>query len=436
MYRTITAVSLSLVSAGSIAQEAPARPTFYKDVVPILQENCQECHRPVGANYGGRLAPMSLVTYDEARPWAKSIAKQVTNRAMPPWFAAREHDGEFVNERTLTDEEIATIERWVKTGAPRGNPADAPPQREFASIDGWMIGEPDLIVTMPEPYFIGDDVVDLYTAFNVDLTDEQMPEDMWITAFQCKPDGESIHHFNAMILPPKDGKLPDPAPFPNTNRGEIAPNAALGGQYIGGTASGSDPNFFAEGFGYPLKKGSRVTFDIHYHKEPGPGSGQWDQSSIGFKLTAEPPTRKIDGGGNGLLSSFGFAIPPGDARYQVGPISRVLKKESEIMTLMPHMHLRGAAAKFEALYPDGTSEVLLSVPEYDFSWQTVYYYREPKRVPANTKISFTAWFDNSEEMAELRNFDPTKTVRFGPASTDEMMMGFMMTAPVEEEGSD
>jgi mono/diheme cytochrome c family protein len=405
------------------------RPTFYKDVLPILQENCQECHRPAGTNYGGMVAPMSLITFEEARPWAKSIAKNVQDRTMPPWHADPSHRGVFSNERSLTDAEIASIVRWVETGARAGDAGDAPSQREFENVGGWMIGEPDLIVTMPEPYFVADEVNDVYTAFEVDLTDAQLPEDMWITGFQCKPDSKIIHHFNCHLLAPEKGELPPRRDDPIS--GDIAPQGA--GQYIGGVSSGTDANVFPEGFGLLLKKGTRVTFDIHYHKEPGEGTAVWDQSNIGFKLTSTPPKRELKS--PGPLFLFNIDIPPGESGYTLGPVAQVFKQDSEIISLMPHMHMRGDKAKFELFYPDGTSEVALYVPRYDFSWQTVYYFDEMKRVPAGTRIEYTAWYDNSEEKAAEAGFDPAQRVRFGQKSTDEMMMGFVMASPVTNEDS-
>ena len=407
-----------------------ARLTFYKDVLPILQENCQECHRPAGTNYGGMVAPMSLMTYEEARPWAKSILKQVKDKAMPPWDADESFRGVFSNERSLTDDEIATIERWVGTGALRGNRKDAPDPLIFENTDGWMIGEPDLVVAMPEPYFVSDDVGDQYTAFAVDLTEEQLPEDVWITAFQCKPGSKIIHHFNCHLLQPVDGKLPPPPVQAESST--ISPEGA--GQYIGGVSSGTDASKYPEGFGLPLKKGTRVTFDIHYHKEPGAGTAVTDLSHIGFRLSKTPPTRTL--GGVRPLMNFAINIAPGDPSHQIGPVSQVLQRAVDIIGLMPHMHMRGDKAKFEAFYPDGTSEVLLYVPRYDFSWQTVYYYKELKRIPADTRIEYTAWYDNSPAMAELRGFDPQQTVRFGQESTDEMMMGFVMGSVVPEDESD
>ena len=411
------------------AHSDSARVTFFKDVLPIFQENCQECHRPAGNNYGGMVAPMSLTTYEEARPWAKSIIKRITEKEMPPWDADESFKGVFSNERSLSDAEIETITRWVDTGAPRGNPKDAPEPLTFESSDGWVIGEPDLVVAMPEPYFVSDDAYDLYTAFAVDLTAEQLPEDAWITAFQCKPGSKIIHHFNCHLLPPVDGKLPPPPE--SAESASISPTGA--GQYIGGVSSGTDANVYPEGFGLPLKKGTRVTFDIHYHKEPGPGTAVTDLSHIGFRLSKTPPKRAL--GGVAPLMNFAITIAPGDPSHQIGPVSQLLTKPVDVIALMPHMHMRGDRAKFEAFYPDGSSEVLLYVPRYDFSWQTVYYYNELKRLPADTRIEYTAWYDNSPEMAQVRGFDSKQTVRFGQKSTDEMMMGFVMGSVVPEDES-
>jgi hypothetical protein len=371
-------------------------------------------------------APMALVSYDEARPWAKSIAKQVASREMPPWDAAPRHNGVFKNERVLADAEIATLVRWAESGAPAGDPKDAPPPREFETSGGWLIGQPDLVVQMPEPYLVGDDVRDLYAAFSVELTEEILPADAWVVAFQCQPDSDIIHHFNLHVLEPgPDGKLPPPPEFPKDD--EIAPQGA--GRYMGGVSSGSEANAYPPGYGFLLKKGSRVTFDIHYHKEPGAGTAVWDRSSIGFKFVPGP-LKDLNGGLRPLMK-FDFAIPPGVESYQLGPIGQVAQHDIDVIALMPHMHMRGRAAKFEAFYPDGTSEILLEVPAYDFSWQTVYYYDQLKRIPKGTRVEFTAWYENSAEKGAKYGFDATETVRFGQPSTAEMMMGFFMSAKAE-----
>ncbi|HVS14738.1 MAG TPA: hypothetical protein VMV46_12490 [Thermoanaerobaculia bacterium] len=417
--------------ATGTAAATDAAPTFYRDVLPLLQDNCQECHRPSGANYGGMRAPMAFVDYPATRPWARSIARQVESRTMPPWHADPMHNGVFSNERVLSDVEIATFTRWAAAGAPAGNPADAPPPRQWTVTEGWVIGEPDLVVTMPEPFLVEDDVVDLYAAFSVDLTEEMLPEDAWVVAFQCKPDSEVIHHFNLHLLEPdENGELPPPPEFPTAE--QIAPSADRAGRYMGGVSSGTDANRYPEGYGFLLKKGSRVTFDIHYHKEPGAGTAVWDRSAIGFKVV-EGPLENLNGGLRPLMD-FTFAIPPNVESYQVGPVSQIAQSDVDVVTLMPHMHMRGKAAKFEAFYPDGTSEVLLSVPHYDFEWQTVYYFKEKKRIPKGTRIEYTAWYENSAEKAARYGFDHTREVRFGQPSTDEMMMGFILSAPVADDG--
>lgn len=426
MRHALSMIALGLlVTLGASAQD---RVTFYKDVLPVLQENCQECHRPAGSNLGGMVAPMSLMTYQETRPWAKSIVKQIQSGKMPPWHADEAHAGQYSNERSLTKAEIALITDWVDLGAKRGQSTDAPAPKEFATTEGWNLGEPDLIVTMPEPFLVEDDVVDLYTAFEVDLTEEMLSEDVWITGFQCKPGSKVIHHFNCHLLyPDADGNLPPGRNSPVSDA--ISPVGA--GQYIGGVASGTGANRYPEGFGLPLKKGTRVTFDIHYHKEAGEGTSAFDQSSIGFQLTRTPPTRQMKSAGP--LSTFAINIPPGARQHKLGPVSQIFKQDSEIISFMPHMHMRGARAKFELFYPDGTSEVALHVPTYDFSWQTVYYLEEMMKVPEGTRIEFTAWYDNTPERAAEFGFDHNNTVRFGQASTDEMMMGFVMSAPVTSE---
>jgi hypothetical protein len=278
---------------------------------------------------------------------------------------------------------------------------------------------------MPEPFHVPDEADDLYTQFAVDLTDGMLPEDAWITAFQCKPASKIIHHFNAHLLAPVEGQLPPPPGSPISRT--VSPVGA--GLYIGGVSSGTDASVFPEGYAVPLRKGTRVTFDIHYHKEAGPGTEVWDQSSIGFRLTRTPPKAPI--GGVSVLY-FNIAIAPGEAEYQLGPYSRRITEDSSIVGLMPHMHMRGKRGRFEAIYPDGSREVLLEVPRYDFAWQTVYYYKQLKRLPKDSRIEFTAWYDNSEAYGRERGFDWTEAVKYGQRSSDEMMMGFVMTAPVIE----
>jgi mono/diheme cytochrome c family protein len=370
--------------------------TFTKDILPILQENCQDCHRPNGANLGGMVAPMSFTTYEDARPWAKSIAKEVAARNMPPWDATPEFHGVFRNERVLSEDQIETIVAWAQNGAKRGNPADAPAAREFSSSDGWQIGEPDLILSMPEKYFVKDDVEDIYVDFYAVVTEEMLPEPRYIKAIEFKPGSPVVHHI-----------ISDP---------------------LGGIAPGNGATFYPEGYGKILKPGARVSFEMHYHKEAGPGTGVWDQSQAAVKFypvgyTPEHEVRMA------MLGNFDFEIPAGDPNYTV-TAEEAFNRDTQILSYTPHMHLRGKSALYKAFLPDGKEEVLLDVPAYDFNWQTTYWYDELKVLPAGSKMEVALTWDNSAENPS--NPDPTKNVTWGEPTTSEMMFGFVQYAFVEE----
>ena len=226
--------------------------TFYGDVLPILQESCQVCHRENGANLGGMVAPMAFTSYEEARPWAKSIARKVESREMPPWHASPNQAGVFENERTLTDAEIGTLVAWAKTGAKPGDSSRAPEPKTFSSNDGWLIGKPDLIVQMPEKYRVEDDVEDHYITFESTITEEMLPEPRWMQAVEFRPGSSVVHH---IIAPP-----------------------------LGGIAPGNDPTVYREGYGRLLEPGTKIQWQMHYHKEPGPDTAVWDQSQAAIRF--------------------------------------------------------------------------------------------------------------------------------------------------------
>lgn len=396
---------------------ANGRLTFTKDVLPILKENCQNCHRPVGMNVGGMIAPMPLTTYAEVRPWAKAIARQVSARTMPPWHASEEFHGVFSNERTLTDDEIGAVVRWVETGCAPGNPADAPPPMTGVeeSTGGWSIGEPDLIVSM-DPFLVEDDVEDLNITFTTVLTDEELPEDRWIRAIEYKAGSECVHHICNSAVPPGY----DPDDFDSAER--------VG---LGCIAPGSDPRFMPEGFGTLLRRGSTIRWGMHYHKEPGPGTGVMDQSQMAF-IFADGPVRH-DVKFNIISSGNRWEIPPNHPEWVVGA-ARIFDEPTTILSLLPHMHFRGKAAEYRAVYPDGSSEVLLRVPQYDYNWQTIYRFREPKQIPAGTRVEVLMSYDNSPENNDRLNLVAGRAIRFGLPTTDEMMngwIGYANTVPNE-----
>jgi hypothetical protein len=381
-----------------------ARVTFHRDVQPILQAHCQSCHRPGGDNYTGMVAPMSLLTYNEVRPWAKSIAKNVESRAMPPWFAAPEFHGVFVNERTLDPTEIDTVMRWVAAGAPEGSPDEAPPPREFDD-HGWRIGQPDLIVKAPR-YFVPDDADTHYIDHRVTLTPDILPESRFVQAIEWRGGASVVHHIVGYAY------------MPGTE------NNRLMGYGLGSIAPGEEPMHFPEGYAKLLVTGSTVVFSMHYSKEKGAGTGEWDESEVAFKFYPKHATVKhfVD---HNAIGSSSFELPPGAPAWRVGA-ARTFTEETSILALHPHMHLRGKSATYTAYYPDGTTEVLLHVPQFDFNWQTDYSFREPKTIPAGTRLEYEAWFDNSP--ANPDNPDPKRAVPQGRETWDEMMLGYITYA--------
>ena len=388
----------TLAAALAVALALPAladvngRVTFYKDVLPILQENCQTCHRTAGANMSGMIAPMALTSYAEVRPWAKAIARQVEARNMPPWHASKEFHGVFAGERTLSEDEIATITNWADQGGAAGNAADAPAPVQWQD-SGWYFGAPDMIVKLPEPYLVKDEITDEYVDIPVTITKEMLPEPRWVRAAEIHAGCEAVHHVIARPL--------------------------------AGNAPGVQPKSLPEGYGSYLEPGTTVNFEMHYHKEAGAGTAVWDQTEIGVWFHTKPVYHEV---ASTAIGNTSFQIPPHAGNWRVGS-SRVFEKDTLLLTMMPHMHLRGKAAKYTAFWPDGTTEVILDVPRYDFNWQTVYEYPEPRLIPAGTRIDCEMYFDNSE--ANPSNPDANASVVFDGPTTAEMMLGWISICDAE-----
>lgn len=417
---------LSMMAAVTVAGTADAAPkkqiTFTKDIAPIFQENCVRCHRAGGDNIAGMVAPMSLATYQEVRPWAKSIAKAVANKKMPPWFATDDSHGIFSNERGLTDDEIEMVLTWIESGVKRGNPSDMPEPLTFDSENGWLTGTPDLVVKMPEPYFVEDDVADLYVNFMTEpLSRDILPNDRWLKAIEWRGDSDVVHHIVGSA----------------SREGELTEHKLPKRDELGSIAPGEEGTKFPEGYGKLLKADSRIHFNMHYHKEPGPGTGKDDQSMVGFQFWDEEkdPEVKFPVMRNGISHRW-FEIPPGQPNWEVGA-SKTFDVDTTIMSLHPHMHLRGKDAKYIAYYPDGTEETLVTVPNFDFNWQLDYFYTEPKKVPAGTRVEFTVHYDNSPE--NVYNPDHTIPMSWGGPTTSEMMIGYISysnTEPISKDSTD
>jgi hypothetical protein len=394
--------------------------TFYKDVLPVLQKNCQDCHRP------GEAAPMSFLTYESTRPWAKAIKASVATRKMPPWHADPAH-GKFSNDRRLSEAEIATLVAWADGGATPGNATDAPAPRQFQ--EGWAIGKPDMILEMPQAFEVpASGTIDYqYIAVPTNFT-----EDKWVQIAEARPDDrEHVHHIIAFIREPNSTYMKDlPEGVPMTAR-QIYEEARKKGRGMGardgdsfsdmlvGYAPGTPPYALKPGQARLVKAGSHIILQMHYTANGKPGK---DKSRIGLIFAKEPPKERVL-----TLASTNnrFAIPPGDPNYRVDS-TFTLHAPSTLVGLLPHMHLRGKSFEMRAVYPTGESEILISVPKYDFNWQIWYNPVGDKLLPAGTKIDCTAYYDNSPNNPS--NPDPTKTVKFGEQSWDEMMFGFFDVA--------
>ena len=404
--------------------------TYYKDVLPIMQENCQSCHRPSGQNLTGLVAPMPFMDYKETRPWARSIARKVETREMPPWFASAPKDV-FSNERGLTDDEITMIVSWSDAGAPAGDPDDAPAARQWAeeANDGWTHGTPDIVVKMPKPYLVEDDVYDLNVSFYMELPEADLPEDVWVRGAELRVGDNTItHHMCVWVYPPGQQVRPDGRAVEDGSavEGEGATADVTGSIRVACAAQGAEGGMFPDGYGVLVEKGSIIGFHMHYYKQPGPGTAVTSQAEFAL-FVSEEPLKQVR---TEEIFNRGFEIPPNNPRYRVGA-SRVLEKDTHLVSLWPHSHKRGSGARYIAFYPDGTEELLLDVTNYNQGWQVTYKYKEPKVLPKGTRIDFDFWFDNSPEKALLLDFHSNQFVGHGPKTNDEMSLGFMTLAEVE-----
>lgn len=361
-------------------------PVYTRDIAPIFNQKCVACHRP------DDIAPMSLMTYEEVRPWVKSIAKNVADGTMPPWHADKTIDREYANDRSLTPEQIETIGKWAAAGAPRGPQSDMPPAPAFSDSE-WRLGEPDHVVTF-DPYVIPaegpDQFEDLVAPLGLD-------RDVWVKGIEILPSERSVVHH--VIVFQSQNEHQDPT------------------GWLGAWAAGTDPMEFPEGTGRFLKKDKNLVADMHYHPS---GVETTDQTRIGLHFVDEVDVAKELV--NLWVMNVDFAIPPGAADYQVAA-NYTFPQDSLIRSFTPHMHYRGKDFTYSATYPDGREEILFRATDYDFNWQTHYELAEPVLVPAGTRIDCVAVYDNSEQ--NPLNPDPSQTVTFGDESYDEMMIGFM-----------
>jgi hypothetical protein len=382
----------SLFVFGASASGSSSAVTFTRDVAPILYSRCVECHR------AGEVAPMALITYSETRPWAKAIKQKVVDRSMPPWLASPENN-HFKNNRRLSQKEIDTISAWVDAGAPKGNDEDLPAPPQFEQ--GWAIGKPDAVISLEQEVPVPADGVIPYKYLTVQTN---FKEDKWVQAAEIRAGNRRVvHHIIVFVQ----------EPGARSNE----PGAGRGGRGVKlcGFAPGEQPKVFPPGTARLIKKGATLTFQMHYTPN---GEATTDRSYIGL-IFSKTPVQKI--ALTGTATNARFVIPPGDGNYEVRS-SWTAPDDVRIIDLMPHMHVRGKDFTYTAVYPDGRSEVVLKIPKYDFNWQLLYQFKDPLFLPKGARLDCVAHFDNSAR--NKYNPDPTKEVRWGDQTWEEMMIGW------------
>ena len=388
----------ALFAAGVLRAQtaAPPTPTFSKDIAPILQRACQNCHRE------GNIAPMSLLTYKDARPWARSIKQQVAQRNMPPWFMDRNIGiRKFKDDPSLTDKEIAVVTAWVDAGAPEGNPADLPPARHFEDADVWHIGKPDLIVSMPVAYTVKPANSDWWGDF---IADSGLTEDRYIKAVETRPSapgGRRVVHHAVTSLVYDDG----PA----------------GGGTLNEYAVGKYGDIYPEGAGKLIKAGAKIRFNMHYHAV---GEPITDRTSVAFVFYPKDYVPKhvmttvLSPNNDDLDIPAGADNVRSDAYFK-------LDRPARLTGYQPHMHNRGKAQCLEAIYPNMTVEQINCVNRYNFGWQIAYNYDDSVTpvFPAGTIMHTITWHDNSAK--NPNNPDPRNWVGFGNRTSDDMSRAWL-----------
>ncbi len=402
MHQTTRLIRLAASSVAVLLLAPPgavglnvAQPTFVEDVAPILHANCVSCHQP------DEIGPMSLRTYREVRPWARSIARAVENRDMPPWDADPGY-GPWLNDISLNDDEIAAITRWAANGAPRGE-GDEPVYEQPEAAGEWTFGEPDWVFEF-DPWEVAPEGPD---EFRDVLITTGFEEDRWIRAIEVQPgDRKVLHHF---IL------------------WRAAEGASYQESWMAAWTAGAKPYRFPAGSARLLQKGRKMIGDFHYHPR---GEAATDTTRIGLWF-AEPEEVAKE-----LVTlpiwNAGINIPAGDPNYEA-EASRVLEEDVLLHAFTPHMHYRGKTMFFSAELPDGSTRDLLGVSRYDFNWQTTYQLSEPIRLPAGTRVRVKASFDNSA--GNPSNPDPTVDVKWGLESTDEMLNGLVDYVAADSDDS-
>jgi mono/diheme cytochrome c family protein len=382
-------------------------PTYAKEVSRILQKNCQECHRK------GQVGPFALETYEQARKRADDIANVAEDRSMPPWKPAPGVGPRFKHDRSLSTADIATLAAWAVAAAPLGNPADLPPPASFAA--DWVLGTPDLVIEPSEDMAIPADGPDIYRCFVIPTN---LPNDVYISAIEYRPGNRRVvHHMLAYVDVTGEGRKRDAA-FPGPGYECFSgPEVEVHGD-LGGWAPGNEPSRLPDGIGRVLPKGSDVVVQVHYHAS---GKPETDRSRIGLHFSRKPVKQVLHW--NFAINVDGLKLPPGESNVEIKaawpvPVDLVAH------AVTPHMHLLGRDMTMQVSYPDGRTEDLVKIADWDFAWQNTYYFEKPLDLPKGSVVKVVAHYDNSAGNPRNPN-KPPKLVKWGEATTDEMCVGFI-----------
>jgi mono/diheme cytochrome c family protein len=385
--------------SAQLAGQTTARPdvTFTKDILPILQTSCQDCHRPGGSG------PMPLVTYDDVRPWARAIRQRITNREMPPWFSRRDI-GEYDPDPSLSDAQIAMVSAWVDGGALPGNPSDAPPPRQFVPSGQWRFGEPDLIVTSPGVSVpaVGPDL------YPEPVVDAGLTEDRFVQWMEIVPEHDPVVHH---VLVYNAG---------NGSGGSTDSEDGGRGTLIANLAKGGTPRFFPDGAAKVMRRGDRIRFQIHLH--PTGKAAEVEHTRVGIKFFPKGYVPKHIIQTRAVSSQATLIIPPGAANVQSDSFF-TLEHPTTLLSFQPHMHYRGKRMTLEVQLPSGEKRLLSDIDRFTQAWQPTYRYKHPPTFPSGSTLHVTAYHDNSA--ANKLNPDPTAFVAWGERTVDEMNIGWM-----------
>jgi hypothetical protein len=391
---SVCCILLAIVGSQAASSDTKSSVTFTKDIAPIFYKNCIGCHRP------GEIAPMSLMTYKEVRPWAKAIREKVANRAMPPWHPDPKY-GQWANDLRLSQKDVDKVVAWVDGGATEGNTKDLPPTPKLTT--GWQIGEPDVVFQMPTEFTVPAEGAVPYQHF---IVSTNFKEDRYIQALEARAGNLSVVHHIVMYAR-------DPAEQARGRGQNRKFNIADG--ILGALSPGQTPFIAKPGEAKLIKAGSQLVFQMHYTPN---GTETKDRSIVGLIFAKGPVDKVVN---SKAAFDTRFVIPPNAQNYEI-KAEYEFEQDSHIISLMPHMHLRGKDIIYRAIYPDGRSEILLSVPKYNFAWQVYYYPQKPIAAPKGTRLEAIAHYDNSTKNA--LNPDPGREVRFGEQTWDEMMNAF------------